>query len=69
METNKVNALSTATIAFVTILGLMIGFYYNLTTTDTKVLYILILEIIMIISVILFTMIINRWTKEDEKER
>jgi len=47
----------------------MIGFYYNLTTTDTKVLYILILEIIMIISVILFTMIINRWTKEDEKER
>jgi len=54
MEANKINALSTAVIAFVTIIGLMFGFYYNLKAAGTKSLYIAFFELLIIIAIWLF---------------
>ena len=56
MNSDKISAISTAVIAFVTIIGLMIGFYYNLKSSNTKVLYILIFELLILISSLMFTL-------------
>lgn len=53
MRTDKLNALSTATIAFVTIIGLMVGFYYNLKESNTGSINIIILESLFVISIYL----------------
>ena len=54
MEANNINALSTATIAFVTIIGLMFGFYYNLKISNTNFWRIIFLELLFIIALGLF---------------
>ena len=55
MKTNQASTLSTAVIAFATVLGLMIGFYYNLKSSQTKILYIWILELLLLALIILLT--------------
>ena len=55
MNTDQVNALSTSVIAFVTIIGLMVGFYYNLKATKTSILYIILFELLFVAAVWLFT--------------
>ena len=54
MKAEKVGALATSVIAFVTIIGLMVGFYYNLKSSNIKVLYIIIFEFIFILATWLF---------------
>lgn len=51
MEPTSVNALSTGIIAFVTIIGVMFGIYYNLKTTNTSTSYIMLFEVLFVISV------------------
>ncbi len=41
MESDEIGALSEAVIAFVTIIGLMVGFYYNLKISNTGFWYII----------------------------
>mgnify|MGYP001591177670 CR=1 FL=1 len=63
MHSDRVNTISTAVIAFVTVLGLAIGFYYNLKSINTKELYIWILEILLLTLIALFTKRINEIIK------
>ena len=44
MDSHQISAISTSVIAFMTIIGLMFGFYYNLRTTNTRILHIIIFE-------------------------
>ncbi|HLD15410.1 MAG TPA: hypothetical protein VJB94_02420 [Candidatus Nanoarchaeia archaeon] len=66
MDSDKINALSTAIIAFVTILGLAIGFYYNLKSANAKVLNIWVLELFLATIVLAFTIIIERNIKNED---
>ena len=59
MNIEEVNALSTAVIAFVTILGLMVGFYYNLQSSKTEFAQIIFFEIIIVIIILLFISLIR----------
>ena len=54
MKAEKVGALATSVIAFVTIIGLMVGFYYNLKSSNIKFLYIIIFEFLFILATWLF---------------
>jgi len=66
MYYEKVNAISTAVISFVTVIGLIIGFYYNLISRDTKLVNIIILEIFMLTMIGLFLIwILTRGRKYD----
>jgi len=55
MNAENISALSTSIIAFVTIIGLMVGFYYNLKATNTAIIYIIAFELLFIVAVWLFT--------------
>ncbi len=55
MKSNSLSAISTAVIAFVTIIGLMFGFYYNLKIMNVKIAYISMFELFFVISIWLFT--------------
>ena len=55
MDYHQIHALSTSVIAFVTVIGLMVGFYYNLRVTDTPLGYIIVFELLFILAVVLFT--------------
>ena len=55
MNAEDINALSTSVIAFVTIIGLMVGFYYNLKATNTAIVYIIFFELLFVVAVWLFT--------------
>ena len=59
MDAEHINALSTAVIAFVTVIAATIGFYYNLKQTETITQNIIIVELIFIISVMIFV----RWVR------
>jgi cytochrome b subunit of formate dehydrogenase len=48
MEMAHITALSTAIIAFVTVIGLMFGFYYNLQIIGAPLSYILALELVFL---------------------
>lgn len=54
METEEIIALSESIIAFVTIIGLMVGFYYNLKTSNTGIWYIILFESSFVIAISLF---------------
>lgn len=54
-----VNSLSTAVIALVTVLGLMVGFYFNLKSASIGMIYIVVSESLLLLVVVLFTM----WVK------
>lgn len=49
MKTEKANALSTSLIAFVTIIGFMVGFYYNLRSSNMRIFYILVFELLFMV--------------------
>ena len=51
---DRINALSTSVIAFITGLGLMVGFYFNLKASNTKLSYIITLELLFVVAVWLF---------------
>ena len=55
MIAEDIGALSTSVIAFVIIIGLMVGFYYNLKATNTPIAYIIVFELLFIVAVWLFT--------------
>lgn len=55
MKAENVSALSTSVIAFVTIIGLMAGFYYSLRATNTTLFYIIAFELLFVVAVWLFT--------------
>jgi len=55
MNAEDINALSTSVIAFVAIIGLMVGLYYNLKATDTSIAYIIVFELLFVVAVWLFT--------------
>lgn len=63
MQYDQINALSTAVIAFVTIIGLMTGFYYNLWASDVKALTIIMLEFLFLMMLWIFTI----WTRRKIK--
>ncbi|MDO8556829.1 MAG: hypothetical protein Q7R96_06705 [Nanoarchaeota archaeon] len=65
MESDKINALATSVIAFVTIVGLMIGFYYNLKSANAKVLNIWALEIVLLVTIKFFTRRIKEVIKNE----
>lgn len=54
MIASEINALSTAIIAFVTVLGAMFGFYYNLKSSAILLSTILFFELLFVITVLLF---------------
>ena len=60
MKFDKINALSTAIIAFATILGLVTALYYYLASFQTKGLYIWVAETIVVIIIVLFIVFIER---------
>jgi len=60
MDSHQISAISTSVIAFMTIIGLMFGFYYNLRTTNTRILHIIIFEALFLVSVWLFILWIKR---------
>ncbi len=60
----RISALSSAIIAFVTVLGLMVGLYYNLRATNTKLFDIFIFESIFIVTI--FSIIV--WLMHHMKE-
>ena len=55
MNPDNINALSTAVLAFVTILGLMVGFYYNLRTSGITLTWIIVWELLFLAIVWFFT--------------
>ena len=55
MKAEQVNALSSAVIALVTVLGLMVGLYYNLRSFRFSLILIMIFEILLFITVVIFT--------------
>ena len=63
MELNELEAISTAVIAFITVLSLMVAFYYNLKSSRTKTEDIIFLELIIILTVIVFIKWIERRIK------
>jgi len=65
MKAEKVGALATSVIAFVTIIGLMVGFYYNLKSSNVKFLYILIFEFLFILAIWLFISWMRGETNEE----
>lgn len=50
----KINTISTAIIAYVTMVGLMSGLYFNLKALNISLIYILLFETIFIFSIWLF---------------
>lgn len=54
MNSSNINALATSVIAFVTIIGLMFGFYYNLKIFNVKTISVVLLELIFVIIIWLF---------------
>lgn len=60
MEFDKVNALSTAVIAFATILGLVTALYYYLRSLETQELYIWTFEIIISVAITIFIVLVER---------
>jgi len=63
MELNELEAISTAVIAFITVLALMVAFYYNLKSSRTKTEDIIFLELIIILTVIVFIKWVINWLK------
>ncbi len=53
MKSNNVNALATSVIAFATIIGLMVGFYYNLKTFNIVYYKIIFYELLFIVALAL----------------
>ena len=53
MKADKVNAVATGGIFFITLIAAMVGFYYNFMTMKTPLKFIIIFEIIFIASVLL----------------
>ena len=51
MKSGDINALATSVIAFITVIGLMVGFYYNLKTANIKLYEILFYELLFIIAI------------------
>lgn len=60
MQFDKINALSTAIIAFAMVLGLITVVYYYLRSFQTKKLYIWSTEILMIMATIAFIVLMER---------
>ena len=56
MDPDSLGALSTSVIAFVAIISLMFGFYYNIKTANTRMSHIITLELLFIIALGLFVM-------------
>lgn len=67
MNADKINALSTAIIAFATILGLITALYYYLESFQTKTLYIWMFEILIVISIVAFIILIERGMEDENK--
>ncbi|MBI2507380.1 hypothetical protein HYV89_00315 [Candidatus Woesearchaeota archaeon] len=65
MQPERITALSTAIIAFVTIIGLMFGFYYNLKLSGFESREIFLFEIIFIVSVWIFLIWLRRKIKNE----
>lgn len=55
MKAGSIGALSTSVIAFVTVVGLMVGLYYDLKSTNTLLQHIILLELLFLLAVALFT--------------
>ena len=65
MQSEKITAFSTAVIAFVTVIGLMAGFYYNLFTSEVKTLSIIMLELLFLIMLWAFIIWMGRKIKHE----
>ena len=59
MKAENINAVATSTIAFVTILGLMVGFYFNLQSAGIRIIYIVVFELLFVIAIVLFIIWVN----------
>ncbi len=60
MSAENVNALSTATIAFVTVIVSMVGFYYNLNSSGKNSSGIIFFELLFVIAILLCLLWIRR---------
>ena len=65
MQSERITALSTAVIAFATVIGLMFGFYYNLKISNINTSIIILLELLFLTSMMLFIMTIWRKIKHE----
>jgi len=65
MQSERITALSTAVIAFATVIGLMFGFYYNLKISNVNTSIIILLELLFLTSMMLFIMTIRRKIKHE----
>ncbi len=66
MDASSINAMSTAVIAFITVIATMVGFYYNLQQVGTKLHNIIIWELVLIISIWAFIKWINERSKKEQ---
>lgn len=55
MKAEHLNALGSAVIACATVIGLMVGFYYNLRASKIRFIYIVVLELLFIITLGMIT--------------
>ena len=63
METEKINAIATSIVAFVTVIGLMIGFYYNAKSFNSGIYTIILFELIFVIVILIFILWVERKMK------
>ena len=65
MQLERITALSTAVIAFITIIGFMFGFYYNLKLSGFESREIFLFETVFIISIWIFLIWLRRKIKNE----
>ncbi len=65
MKPQKANALATIIISFATVIGLMVGLYYNMRTTKTNLFYIIVIELLFVIGLWLLWLRINKGVENE----
>ena len=62
---DEMNALSTAVIALAAVLSLMVGFYFNLVSSNTNMIKIIFLELLLLFAIVMFILRIKEGIKNE----
>ncbi len=65
MKFDEVNAISTAIISYVAIVGLMTGLYFNMKPLNIGLFYIILFEIIFAITICMFILWVRKKAKNE----
>ncbi len=64
MKTDEINTLSTAVVAYVAVLGLIWGLYYNMKSLNIGIIYIFLFQGIVLFIIGGFIIVINKKIKD-----